>query len=97
MPERREKIICIDERRLVELFNGDLRIIGNVVPADAQVVGVWPNVSRRAFDVVVAHPSFDPVPHGAELPVEVCEFEMVDPIIGVVADSGSWRNRPSLL
>lgn len=74
--ERREKIISIDQRELIRVFNilrdkpNRMKLVNiEGLPDDAEVVRVYPNHARMmAIDVVVASEEFEPVDFGAELP-----------------------------
>lgn len=73
MRERRERIIWIADRLMVDIFDwrrpGYLRlpVLGNL-PAGYEVVYAWHDPERKAVAFVLYHDSFDPVPEGYPTP-----------------------------
>lgn len=72
----RRRLFYIDPRSWVDVFrrgvapaDGHLHVLDRwPFPADAEVLAVQWFFDRQAFGVLVAHPSFDEVPDGAEAP-----------------------------
>jgi hypothetical protein len=69
--ERREVIVLIQERLIIDMLNGlqnfEFLSIDNVkskLPEGYSIRGIWPCPGRRCFEAIVSHPSFEPVPDG---------------------------------
>lgn len=65
--ERRILRMGIQPETMAALFVGDHIVRGNL-PVGVQVCGAGFDHQRRAFDLIIAHPSFEPVPEGQVIP-----------------------------
>lgn len=67
--ERRFRQLLVTPELLAHLGSGTFRVTDNALPPDAEVVsGAW-DAQRYCHAVLIVHPSFDPVPLGAPIPI----------------------------
>lgn len=88
--EKRLAIILVDPNILISSYNQITSApfeqiavpAGESIPADAQFVSCEYSHSRRVFEVLVCHPSFDPAPLGS-IPVVIgwCERIQVHKLV----------------
>lgn len=86
--ERRFKILRIDSRLLVEIFNWWIDPphwlslpITDQLPADCQVVSINSNWPRHCIEAIIASDQFEPCPDGdmpPEVPDMLTEFRYVE-------------------
>ena len=78
---KHSRIIYVDMRLIVEILNtmrsGQYIALPDIpeIPEDTEVIGVFHEFARRAFAVMLSHPSFGEVPEGEMIP------ELVSPAI----------------
>lgn len=66
----RLKIICLPPALLLQMLTSppSCWMTAEGIPADVRVLDCGYSFERRAFYLVVQHPSFDPVPEGEIIP-----------------------------
>lgn len=81
MSERREKMMCLGEAELVEIFlkaHDKFRCVSfEGVPEGAELGGIQYNFERRCWFIRLRHPSFDVVPEGEPAPMVWARVEWV--------------------
>lgn len=65
---RRRRVLEVTPKLVANMGVGQYRVVENVLPPDAEVLGGYWDPARRVFGVIVMHPSFDEVPPSDMLP-----------------------------
>lgn len=64
---RRYKALYFEYEKLILFLTGKLTVIG--VPEDSILINTANRAEYRDFQLIIAHPSFDPVPLGEIIPM----------------------------